>query len=182
MAVPPDEKFHCVMPENALPCASEMPANHMRVDDCNHTLPGAECNATCVHGFESNGGDRGFACDAGGRWVPKSLDPKRRLECTCPSGEAPDVDGGETCTTCGSDDERPGCGPVTRKDDPVELVALVAGVAGVALVLLWAFWRLDLCPVWLVDCLCPRPGHKPESVLRQSFLGSHKMVRLLVLL
>eukprot|EP01043_Picozoa_sp_COSAG02_P052656 COSAG02_NODE_5706_length_4106_cov_1.601447_1_plen_744_part_00 len=174
-----DGEFHCVLPEDAKPCTYDAPSKNMRVDGCNHTLPGAECNATCIGGFEpkTNDGDAGFSCDAGGRWVPNSLDPKKRLECVvkCRQGEAPDV-GEESCTVCERGDKRPGCPP----SDPLEHFALVVTAgAGVALILLWAMWRLDLCPVWLVDFLCPRPGHSPESVLRQSFLGSHKMVRLL---
>eukprot|EP01044_Picomonas_judraskeda_P000641 COSAG03_NODE_29_length_18724_cov_58.310497_13_plen_641_part_00 len=145
----PEENFQCVLDKDAKPCKSNVPAKNMNVAKCNHTLAGAECKAQCDEGFQSNGGDSGFACDAAGRWVAKNLDPEGRLECSARVV------------------------PPAADWKPFVVAALVL------MCLLCAIWTFDLCPVWCVDCLCPRPGHKPASVLRQSFLGgSHKMVRI----
>ena len=142
----PERSFRCVLDKDAKPCKSNVPAKNMNVANCNHTLAGAECNAQCDEGFQSNGGDPAFACDAAGRWVSKNLVPEGLLECSAP----PAADW-----------------------KPFVVAALVL------MCLLCAIWTFDLCPVRCVDCLCPRPGHKPASVLRESFLGgSHKMVRI----
>lgn len=153
--------FQCVLSKDAKPCTAQTPAKnlHFKVTEkgpCNHTLPGEKCEAECDDSYEPDGGDPFYICDAAGRWVPKSFD---RLLCQ-PAATQSWTDWTKVADWIASHTQ----------------IAVPAGVG--ALCLLCTVWRLGLYPDCLLDRLCPRPGHKPASVLRQSFLGgSHKMVR-----
>lgn len=104
--------FSCVADYDAQVCHSDAPAKNLHfVPGCNHTLPGAQCEAACDEGHTGDGGDPMFMCDAAGRWVPKSFN---RLDCSlnrCPTGQAPQVasSGSTHCTICVPGDSRKLC-------------------------------------------------------------------------
>lgn len=141
-------------------CEQRLPVPHADPRGCTgrdgRLLPivGEICTAQCEPGWVGNGQFQ-YLCAPDSHhtaeWVPNRAHSHRKEFQCHPASALPNTD-----------------------DEWTKVILCVV----VAVWLLCIIWWFGLYPACVVDRLCPRPGHSPASVLRQSFLGgSHKLVR-----